>query len=595
MIHRHKILNRFHSIVVQLFLFFFIGMVIPVLLGGYISYQKSARIIEEQVSEVAALTITQVGDKLNLLFKRIDDTAMTLLGNSTIQDALKGVDATGTLTDAQLNLKARRLLTDVMNDEMFDIYIFDINKQNSILTSYYSVVIDPWKTDWFDKIKEANGLPVWFGISNESNLSTRNVGLGYPVFGVGRAIKDLDTGKVLGIMLIEIRGDILTKELDSVKFGKSGFTYLVNEDNKYMYHPNPEFYGKASRYSLFTHAGKYEVEEHHTLILHEILDNGWHVNGIVSVDELTADSIEIRNLTVWILLGSVLCAIVMGFFVSYRMGRPLINLSKLMKRSEEGDLTVRSEIVGKNEIGQLGRSFNKMIQQIDLLFVQIGEEEEQKIRAEIQALRYQINPHFLYNTLNSIRWMAKLNKNDEVVNAISTLVQLLEASLQRNGAFAELGDELNLLEKYMVIQQYRYDNKIRLNIVCPTDLRHIEIPKMLLQPIVENAIFHGIAPKDDVGSIEIRVVDQWDDVIVLISDDGIGIGKEKLGVLLNGQAETITKGMTSIGLRHVHQTLQLHYGKQYGVTVSSCEQAGTTVQLTFSKQKGDKHVQSVIS
>lgn len=593
--HRHQILNRFHSIAAQLFLFFVIGMIVPVAIGGMISYEKSKKIIEDQVSEVASLTISQVKDKLNLLFRRIDDTSMTLLGNSTIQDVLKGVDSTGTLTESQLNLKARKLLADVMNQELFDIYIFDIRKQNNILTSDYSVVADPWNTEWFKRIKEANGLPVWFGLSNVSYLNTRNVSMGYPVFGLGRAIKDLETGEILAVMLIEVRGDILTAELDSVTFGKTGHTVLVDDRNRYMYHPDPQLYGSVSQYKLPKSEREYQDRDKHVLLLHETLDNGWHVNGIVPVEELVRDSNEIRNLTLWILLGSVLLAIVMGFYVSHKIGRPLVRLSKLMKRGEEGDLTVRTAVTGKNEIGQLGRSFNKMIQKIDELIAQIGEEETQKKKAEIRALRYQINPHFLYNTLNSIRWMAKLNKTEQVVDAISALVQLLDASLQRNGAFVRLGDELNLLKKYMVIQQYRYDSELRLNIRCPSALRDIQIPGMLLQPIVENAIFHGIAPKDGDGAIEVQVIDKGKDIHILIRDDGVGIAEEQLSALLfQTKSEQGTKGMTGIGLAHVHETLQLYYGKAYGVSITSRPGEGTAVHLKLSKQQEGKYVSSVV-
>ena len=324
----------------------------------------------------------------------------------------------------------------------------------------------------------------------------------------------------------------------------------------------------------------------------ERLDNGWHVVGVVPLAELTADSASILNFTMWIALCCIILAIGMGYYVTRKIGNPLVQLSRLMRKGESGDLNVRSRNVGRNEIGQLGRSFNKMIEQIDLLIYRIAEEEKEKKKAEIRALRYQINQHFLYNTLNSIRWMAKLNRTHDVDNAVTTLVHLLEGSLERNGVFIQLGDELELLRKYMIIQEYRYDNQIRLNISCPDELSRVPIPRMLLQPIVENAIFHGIAPKDADGVIDLEVEQQGANILITITDDGVGIELDRLEGLLACDRDCNNRGMTNIGLNHVNQTIQLYYGPNYGVSVGSEPGKGTRVRITISKLKGDQHVQS---
>lgn len=180
-----------------------------------------------------------------------------------------------------------------------------------------------------------------------------------------------------------------------------------------------------------------------TLMIPERLNNGWLVVGVVPLEELTADSSSIRNLTVLITLCSIVLAIGMGYYVTRRIGNPLVYLSRLMRKGEAGDLTIRSRSIGRNEIGQLGRSFNNMIEQIELLVERIAKEESEKKKAEIRALRYQINPHFLYNTLNSIRWLAKLNRTNDVDKAVTSLVQLLEVSMGRNGVFIQLGEELD--------------------------------------------------------------------------------------------------------------------------------------------------------
>ncbi|ANA80936.1 sensor histidine kinase [Paenibacillus glucanolyticus] len=584
--------HRLHSIVIQLFLFFFIGTTLPVLIMGFLSYNKSASIVEEQVSKVASLTITQVSDKLNMFFKKLDDSSMMVLNSKVVHGILEDQD----MSKYDLTLKVKEgkdLLTSIMinSPEILDVYVFDVLRNNSVLSADSLMSIpDQWDSAWYQSILEANGQAVWFGLSDTSYL--KQTGMGFPVFGLGRAIRSWDTGEIVGVMFIEIMGDVLIDELNHVQFGDTGYMYVANDENRYFYHPDPSMYGKQSQIKLPTGLTEYNLNNNKTLMIPSRLNNGWHVVGMVPLKELTADSASIRSFTVWIVFGSILAAIGIGYFMTRRIGNPLVQLSRLMRRSEAGDLSVRSKNVGSSEIGQLGRSFNKMIEQIDLLIRRIAAEESEKKKAEIRALRYQINPHFLYNTLNSIRWMAKLNRTNDVDQSVTALVHLLEGSLERNGVFIRLGDELEQLRKYMIIQNYRYDHQIELRIDCPEDLEDIHIPRMLLQPIVENAIFHGIAPLDDTGVIRIRISSQQQDVLVQIEDNGIGIRPERITGLLSHDQDHSKHGMTHIGLRHVHQTVQLYYGSGYGVWVESREHEGTRVTITFAKERGDAYVQS---
>ncbi|MEX3619182.1 sensor histidine kinase [Paenibacillus glucanolyticus] len=584
--------HRLHSIVIQLFLFFFIGTTLPVLIMGFLSYNKSASIVEEQVSKSATLTITQVSDKLNMFFKKLDDSSMMVLNSKVVHGILEDQD----MSKYDLTLKVKEgkdLLTSIMinSPEILDVYVFDVLRNNSVLSADSLMSIpDQWDSAWYQSILEANGQAVWFGLSDTSYL--KQTGMGFPVFGLGRAIRSWDTGEIVGVMFIEIMGDVLIDELNHVQFGDTGYMYVANDENRYFYHPDPSMYGKQSQIKLPTGLTEYNLNNNKTLMIPSRLNNGWHVVGMVPLKELTADSASIRSFTVWIVFGSILAAIGIGYFMTRRIGNPLVQLSRLMRRSEAGDLSVRSKNVGSSEIGQLGRSFNKMIEQIDLLIRRIAAEESEKKKAEIRALRYQINPHFLYNTLNSIRWMAKLNRTNDVDQSVTALVHLLEGSLERNGVFIRLGDELEQLRKYMIIQNYRYDHQIELRIDCPEDMEDIHIPRMLLQPIVENAIFHGIAPLDDTGVIQIRISSQQQDVLVQIEDNGIGIRPERITGLLSHDQDHSKHGMTHIGLRHVHQTVQLYYGSGYGVWVESREHEGTRVTITFAKVRGDAYVQS---
>ncbi|MFD0710546.1 sensor histidine kinase [Paenibacillus sp. GCM10027626] len=584
--------TKFHSIVVQLFLFCFIGMTLPVLVMGFLSYNKSSKIVEEQVGKVASLTITQVSDKLNLLFKKLDDSSMMVLSNRVIHEILE--KPSGSLYEKTKEVQeGREMLTSIMinSPEILDIYIFDVNRKYSVFSAdSLMAVLNQWDSAWYKAILEANGNTVWFGLSASSYV--KNTDTGFPIFALGRAIRSWESGKVIGVMVFEILGDSLIAELDRVQFGDTGYVYIVDDDNRYFYHPDPQQYGRRSTNSSPDDEPQMHRENNTTLMIPSRLDNGWHVVGLVPLEELTADSASIRNFTIWIALCCIAAALGMGYFVTRKIGNPLVQLCRLMRKGEAGDLSVRSMNIGRNEIGQLGRSFNKMLGKIDQLIHRIAEEEKEKKKAEVRALRYQINPHFMYNTLNSIRWMAKLNRTSDVDLAVTALVQLLEGSLGRNGVFMKLSDELQLLRKYMLIQEYRYDNPIVLEIQCPESLMGVLIPRMLLQPIVENAIFHGIAPKDAEGKITLTVEQQGADLVIRIKDDGIGIEPERVSELLASEQDCGKRGMTNIGVRHVHQMVQLYYGAAYGLRVKSEPGVGTEVSITLSLAKGEQYVQS---
>lgn len=592
------VVKRLHSISTQLFLIFFVSMLVPITVGGYLSYKKSTTIVENQVSAVAQQTINQLSDKLNLITKRYEDISMILMYSQAIQKAIVPDPSDTDYDKERQRTEAVRLISSIMTNspDLLHIYVFDDKKQYSVFDSSNETRIDHWQTSWYKDILDAKGRPVWFGVSEKSYINGTDMGI--PVFAEGRALSNVQTGELIGVIFIEIRGSVLMQELNSVKFAKSGFAYLADADHKYVYHPNTIFNGESSDFPLYDRIDKFSYRNKSYLEIPSVLSNGWHVNGIVPVQELIAESLQIRSMTITIAIVSIIWAFIVGFFITRKISLPLIHLCKLMKRSEYGDLSARSHIVGKNELGQLGLSFNKMIAKIQDLIHRVAEKEAEKKKAEIRALRYQINPHFLYNTLNSIRWMAKLGKTQDVANAVTTLVYLLEASIERKGLFVPLGEEIDLLNKYMVIQQYRYNNQLTLRIDCPEHLKPIPIPRMLLQPIVENSIFHGIAPKEKPGVIHIEIKEDDSNLHVFIKDDGIGIPHEKLfNLLKTKENESGTRGMTRIGLSHVNQTLKLYYGPDSGVSVNSSPGEGTVVKLFFAKypiEERASYVQSVV-
>jgi two-component system sensor histidine kinase YesM len=265
-----------------------------------------------------------------------------------------------------------------------------------------------------------------------------------------------------------------------------------------------------------------------------------------------------------------------------------------MELVQHGDLNARVRIENNDELGKLGKSFNSMTERIDHLLKRIIVEQEEKRRSELNALKAQIKPHFLYNTLDSIIWMAECNQTEEVVEMTSALSKMLRASIIRSQQAVTLKLELQNAENYLKIQKFRYSNKLEYEIDVPEYLYNKEVVHLVLQPLVENAIYHGIKDKPEGGKITINASESDELIYINVIDNGAGIPKEKIHTLLENENNSGSE--RGIGLYNVNQRIKLIYGDQCGLKIQSSEGIGTTVTIILSNQdardKGDELFES---
>lgn len=255
-----------------------------------------------------------------------------------------------------------------------------------------------------------------------------------------------------------------------------------------------------------------------------------------------------------------------------------------MKLVQKGDLTVRTNVGTSDEFGLMSHQFNKMITDINRLMDQVTEEQQKKKEAELRAVVHRINPHFLFNTLGTIRWLIKYDQSNRAYDGISALTRLLEANMGRKGNFVTIAEELDIIEKYLVILELRYSKRFHLVIRKNEEAAKQLIPRMMIQPLVENSIFHGIVPKNSDGNIEIEVSQQGAAIIIRVIDDGIGISTERSG-LIRSIAEEVDTGHTGIGLKHVHESVRLYFDWGSEVTLENREEGGTSAKLILIPKK----------
>ncbi|HEY0827746.1 MAG TPA: histidine kinase [Bacilli bacterium] len=273
---------------------------------------------------------------------------------------------------------------------------------------------------------------------------------------------------------------------------------------------------------------------------------------------------------------SILSSILFSRFIT----KPLNHLKGLMKRAELGDLKAYWTMTSTQEIHELGESFNQMLNRIEDLIKQVKTEEALKKEAEIEALQYQLNPHFLYNTLNTIKWVAKIHKTPQISEVVSSLVRLLQVSLGKKGDFLTLRDEILLIKDYMEIQAFRYGDQVKMVYDIDAVANMCLVPRMILQPLVENALIHGIEPSERKGLITIKAWIDRDLLMCQVEDNGSGIS-EKAGHLDFAKNKGLQEKMSGIGLKHIREKIKLYYGPDYKLLIIPKEKQGTIVRMSL--------------
>ena len=321
---------------------------------------------------------------------------------------------------------------------------------------------------------------------------------------------------------------------------------------------------------------------------------GWKVVGVNYRSELVENRDSIR--TTYALWGLAFFAItiVLSVVVSTRISRPIKQLRRSMQAVEQGNFDIQADIRSANEIGELGKDFNIMISEIKKLLHRITEQQEQKRKSELKALQMQINPHFLYNTLDSVIWMAEGKKQEEVIAMSSALARLFRLSISRGKEIIDVASEVEHVANYLTIQKIRYKDKLDYRLEVPEEILGYKTVKIILQPLVENAIYHGIKNKAGTGIITIAGSRTASGIELTVQDDGVGMDPERLERLrqsLAGEREPDETEPSSphsgLGVRNVDERIKLYFGSGYGLVYESAEDQGTLVRVRLPALEGE--------
>ncbi|MEV5029277.1 cache domain-containing sensor histidine kinase [Paenibacillus sp. LPE1-1-1.1] len=412
------------------------------------------------------------------------------------------------------------------------------------------------------------------------------------VVSISKSITVWHNGKqVNGVLLMDVNFNTIDELSERISLGQKGYVYMLDESaGNIVYHPQLELIYANLKEENVELALKHtygsfideSAEEEKMISVQTIGNVGWKVVGVSYMDEAMTTSWELNRSMSKLLIALGLIVFLLSSMVARRISRPIKRLELSMKSVERGDFDMTVSGEGPLEIKHLADRFNIMIGTIKQLMNRIVTEQESKRKYELEALQAQINPHFLYNTLNTVVRMVGMNKNEEVITTITALSKLFRISIGKGKSLITLADEMEHARNYLIIQQMRFKNKFDYSFDLQQEALSHATLKLIVQPLIENALVHGIEPSVDKGHIAVSARLEGSEIVIQIKDNGLGMSEEQLQKILSGTIVS-SKG-SGVGVMNVQERIRLYFGAAYGLHFESELEVGTTVTIRFPAQ-----------
>ena len=409
------------------------------------------------------------------------------------------------------------------------------------------------------------------------------------VITLSRGIRDRSgSGEKEGVFFIDLNYSAISELCDQSTVGTKGYAFILDAKGNIVYHPQQQqLYNElqTENISLIMDTDEDSVltgtgNDGKLYSISRSEKTGWTVVDCSNVKELLSKSRQAQSVYVLTAIILVIVALLFSRFMARSITLPIQKLRDSMKKVQEGDFSVSDVVVdSKNEIGSLTKSFDVMTHRIHELMEQNVHEQEEKRKSELKALQSQINPHFLYNTLDSIIWMAEGKKNEEVVLMTASLARLLRQSISNEDEVVPIANEVEYARGYLTIQKMRYKDKLEFQIEVDSSILYIPLIKLVLQPIIENAIYHGLKYKESKGLLIVKGFMKDGNAVLQVIDDGVGMDEETLAHIYD--KHKVNYHSNGVGVYNVQKRLKLYYGEDYGITYTSELGKGTTATITI--------------
>lgn len=597
----------------KLFTAFCLLIIIPLISLGVASYFIISKTIELKYSEQSELTLRALSQTVSFLFQEMDKVTDNTISNAVLQNIIheSGKESSkeegdGTLLNHYLQLKElqtsfRDLLINHPSVSYSLLYILNEKITIPYMDSFEWLDIDELQgLSLYNEVLELSGRPKWIGPYEYDELTGQR-----QVFTQIRMVKDVNTLNDMGVLFVQMKGS----ELESVfrtfrnsQRGKETRFFIVNGNGMIMFDSSMKDQSKLfSELTTFNQSisEAYEMTRHafdgkDSLVTSIGLDReNWRLIAVTSWDSLSGEITRYVNWLIAITLLCALSALVFNLVFVNRITKSISRIVRQMRRVEDGDLSVRAEERGQDELFLLARGFNNQVIKVADLLAQVKREQHRKTRAELRVLQAQIKPHFLFNTLESINALALQNRGKTVSQMVHRLGNILRISIQDKEEIT-IREELEHLRSYLEIQKLRFGDLFNFELEMPDSYMHYGILKLTLQPLVENCIQHGFEGIEYTGIIRIHAGEENGDLIIWIEDNGLGMKDDVLSKFQymspdddfkeNMPVASELTERRGLGVGNVADRLRIHYGSYYGVIICSELQQGTIIKCVIPKK-----------
>ncbi|WP_294186471.1 sensor histidine kinase [uncultured Clostridium sp.] len=557
------------------------------------SIKDTNKVVQAEMGKLNREILDEVADNISIFLSNIEEIGTNIVEDNKINSAL-AISKEDILNRTEEVINLEKYVDVLLNEQVWkygkymkpDLYIVSENDFNFSTYSKNKYTMESIKNEtWYSEIVKANGKTVLLSTFEDEE----GIGPFKSIFRMGRSINNLITGDNLGVLIMDISEKMLFDRYNKIiKDGKN--IYIVDLKGNIISNKDKRLIGK--NYFEDIQYGDYiEENEWYSVIkrdnanyikLESTLDKyGWSI-----IEEIPSNVIKqpIKQITEKFILTLTL-VIVVSFIIIYKLSiwitKPVINMKNTMKQVMDGNLNLKVEVDRNDEIGSLEESFNNMIKWLEESIEEIKEQEKQKRIAELSFLQAQINPHFLYNTLSGVRFLVSMNKNEEAEEMLFKFTKLLRNVLPKASELICLNEEIEIVADYIELQKIRYPKLFEVDISIQESIKNIKVPVLILQPVVENAIFYSIDNEGKKGKIRIIGYSEEDKIIIEVIDNGKGMSNRQINDVFKNK-----EAMNRVGLINVHERIQLNYGKMYGIEIISEKGKGTRIRYILPK-KGD--------
>lgn len=611
----------------KLIVHFLLISILPSIGLGFLTNWTVGRIIERQITDNTLQLIGKVNKSLETYVENLQNMTFFISFNPEVLRFLEGrsgADAGAlaakegndagvsreTNKDASANIdkdtdhyEIRKFLQGftTLYSEVAGILV--VNSKGEYISNemYARTAENLTQEDWYEEAVRNKGIFKIVGHPHDRNVTTHVNYKDSEVVSAVRAILDPDTQQVKGVVLIDLKLRVIAETAQDVRLGKTGYLTVLDGNGELIYAPPDPYIDRVpldrlGRDGSGTYAERMDGRDLQFIYRVSPFTN-WTTVGVFSMEESAAEMREIRFYVVSFVFIVCLLGMTASFYLAHSISRPIGQLASFMQKAQSGDLTIRHWSDRTDEIGLLGRRFNAMLQQIGRLLSLTELQERQKREAELRSLQAHIKPHFLYNTLDTIHWMARRKGAEDIAEMAESLSKLFRIGLSKGNDIIPLGDEIEHIRSYLQIQHVRYQNKLDYSLHIAPEVQDVYVLKLILQPIVENAIYHGIKERRGPGQIVIEAAEDGGMLVITIRDDGKGIPAEKLALLQkelqaaatadadDGERQHERQPANSgdgkgYGMLNVQARIALTFGAKYGLAIQSEEGLGTVVTVT---------------